>query len=133
MRNCLTYALQIEGQKGVDYYTFLDLAYTKNTVNELKEIAKKFRRSLRQLESTEESLIDGEWIMVLYGPIVTKRDYEGIPAEYDVHAIKVNNDGIWTHRRHIEADITEVPQSTLKAFASEGYEPQYFAVKRIGV
>ena len=130
MRNCLTYALQIEGQKGVDYYTFLDLAYTKNIVNELKEIAKKFKRSLRQLESAKESLINGEWVMVLYGPIVTKRDYEGRPVEFDVHAIKII-DGIWTHRRHIEADITEVPQSTLKAFASEGYEPQYFAVKRI--
>ena len=130
MRNCLTYALQIEDNKEVDFFSFSDLTYTRNTVSALKKIAKGFNRSIRRLESTDDQLIDDEWIMVLYGPIIAKRDYEGRPVQFDVHAIKVV-DGLWYHRRCIDAEVTSVPQSTLKAFASEGYEPQYFAVKRI--
>ncbi len=131
MRNCLTYALGIEDKEvEVNFYSFSDLAYTRNTVSELERIAKGFNRSMRRLKSADDELKNGEWIMVLYGPIITKRDYEGRPVEFDVHAIKVV-DGLWSHRQCIDAEVTSVPDSTPEAFASEGYEPQYFAVKRI--
>ncbi len=126
----MTYALKIE-DIGISALE-LNLWYTQsqNPEDVIREKLMKFNRSCRRLESEDSPLEKGEWLIAFFGFIPYHYDYEGRPDKYDYHFIRLENNQ-WMHREGIGEDISIVSDEIIKAFKSEGYQPQYFAVKQV--
>jgi len=124
----MTYALDLENQN----INRLDLTlwYSHNPEEEIRRKCEQFNRSIRRLENVDSFLEKDEWIIAFYGFIPIHFNYEGFPDRYDYHFMKLQN-GVWMHRPSIGKTICVVTEDVLSAFIAEGYQPQYFAVKRI--
>ena len=125
MRNCMTYALKLEGEfevSSVDTYFF-----SGNIQKNFDDLSKKFSRCFRSIDGPDATLEDGEWLIGFIGFFPSHYDYEGLADEYDCHFM-LYEDNIWTHRPGANAEIADVTESE---FSSGGpnYTVKYFAVR----
>ena len=130
LQNCITEAFDLGEYPGeaMDFF----ISPNRSSLEQLKNFMEPLSRSVREAPlGDSESLSEGEWLIVLFGPFPTKYDYEHLPAEYDYHFIYKKGDK-WFHRDGKGAPITPVDSEELfKYFKSKKVIPQYFAVKRV--
>ena len=126
--NCMSYALDVEGRNLGPFK--LDLYYSHGLPeNEIRYAAEKLGRKIRKLENKDDPLNEGEWLIAFFGFIPIRYDAFLESYLYDYHFIKF--DGQWMHRRYINSKITPVREELFLEFESQGFEPMYFAVKRM--
>ena len=81
--NCMTHALALE-EKNLSSHE-LDLWYSKNPFSEISEKCNQYyKRSCRKVNGNEE-LLPNEWLVVFFGFVVTKVDYDCHPEYWDYH------------------------------------------------
>lgn len=131
MKNCMTYALELENMN-IDSLD-LNLWYSRNPESQIREKCQQFNRSIRQIESDNSPLEEGEWMIVFFGFIPYHYDYEGRPDMYDYHFIRRKEDQKWYHRTGIGGKISEIEENLFSEYLNSGYPPQYFAVKQVEV
>lgn len=127
MRNCMTYALDIEN---------LELQMTDSILspfevrNSFEHLAKKYSRKIRKVDSEDSPLTDGEWLILFLGLKVVHRDYEYIPDKWEYHFAKKVN-GLWLNRPEYEAkEICFFSDEEKETMVANGYPISYFAVRR---
>lgn len=126
--NCMSYALDVENEN-INHFD-LDLWYSHNTENIIREASKRLNRSSRLLDNEFSPLQKDEWLIAFFGIIPLRYDNYGDVEQIDYHFMKYEN-GTWMHRRCIGANITKVTGEVFVEFLALGYKPQFFAIKKV--
>ena len=101
--NCMTYALKLEKEDIPN--SELNLWYNSDPFVEIStKCEDTYHRTCRKVDG-EADLHDGEWLVVFFGFVATKFDYEGRPEIYDYHFVRRESNGTWTERPAIYEDI----------------------------
>lgn len=126
--NCMTAALKIENENisPLD----LNLWYSRNPENEIREKCERLNRSCRRLENEGSPLEEEEWLIAFFGFIPLHRDYEGRVDQYDYHFI-FHDGNKWLHRPSKGKEICTVSDNLIADFTNAGFPPQFFAIKRV--
>ena len=129
MKNAMSYALEIEE---MDLSPLaLNLGYSKDAFEAISEKCHEdFGLACRKVEPND-SLKEGEWLVAFFGFWATKFDYEGRPEVWDYTFARQENDGTWTERASIGAEVTTIDdiEKMISNFQKIGIEPLFIAVK----
>ena len=128
MRNAMTHALKLEER---DFSPLeLDLGYSKDAFKEISEKCREvFNLTCRQVKRND-SLTEGEWLIVFFGYWPIKYDYEGTPEVWDYTFARQEEEGTWTERASTDSKVTTVNiDGLITEFKKENIKPLFIAVK----
>ena len=127
MRNCMTYALDIENMELKSTDSILTPYDVRNS---FEKLGNEFRRKFRKLDSENSPLFEGEWLILFLGLKVVHRDYEHIPDKWEYHfARKVN--GVWLNRPDYGSEeVVPFLDEERDEMVSDGYQLSFFAIRK---
>lgn len=128
--NCMTHALSLE-EKNLSSRE-LDLWYSKNPFSEISEKCNQYyKRSCRKVDRNEK-LQPNEWLVVFFGFVVTKVDYDGHPEYWDYHFARQENDGTWTERpsKYEEISVVDIDNMIFE-YSKIGIFPMFLAIGEV--
>lgn len=128
--NCMTYALDIEGYNLLN--SELKLWYSLDPFVEIStKCQDTYHRTCRKVNSVDD-LLDGEWLVVFFGFVAIKFDYEGRPEDYDYHFARRESNGTWTERPSVYTEIQDVDiDNMISEYAKIGIKPMFLAIGKV--
>lgn len=125
--NCMTHALDIENEDILN--SDLGLWYSSDPFSEISVKCKDvYHRTCRKVNSADD-LLDGEWLVVFFGFVAIKFDYEGRPEVYDYHFVRRESNGTWTERPSIFQKIQNVDiDNMIFEYSKVGIKPMFLAI-----
>ena len=125
--NCMTHALDIENEDILN--SDLGLWYSSDPFTEILVKCKKvFHRTCRRIKRKDE-LLEGEWLVVFFGFVAHKFDYEGRPEVFDYHFAKQESNGTWTERPSVFQEIQNVDiDNMIFEYSKIGVKPIFMAI-----
>lgn len=128
--NCMTHALDIEEYDLLN--SELRLWYSPNPfVDILTKCEDTYHRTCRKVNSVDD-LLDGEWLVVFFGFVAIKFDYEGRPEDYDYHFARRESNGTWTERPSVYTEIRNVDiDNMIFEYSKIGIKPMFLAIGKV--
>ena len=128
--NCMTHALDIENEDIPN--SELNLWYNSDPFVEISTKCKDtYHRTCRKVNSAD-NLLDGEWLVVFFGFVAIKFDYEGRPEIYDYHFVRRENNGTWTERPSLDTNIQNVNiGDMILEYSKVGIKPMFLAIGKV--
>ena len=125
--NCMTHALDLENED-IPSSEF-GFWYSSEPLTEISVKCKNvFHRTCRKIKR-EDQLREGEWMVVFFGFIALKFDYEGRPEIFDYHFARQENNGTWTERPSIFQEIQNVNiDNMIHEYSKVGIKPMFLAI-----
>lgn len=125
--NCMTHALDLENEDIPS--SELSLWYSSDPITEIAVKCKKiFHRTCREIKH-KDKLLEGEWMVVFFGFVALKFDYEGRPEIFDYHFAKRESNGTWTERPSIFQEIQSVDiDNMIFEYSKVGIKPLFLAI-----
>ena len=125
--NCMTHALDIENEDILN--SDLKLWYSSDPFSEISEKCEKYYHRTCRKVKRDDKLRKGEWLVVFFGFVAIKLDYEGRPEIWDYHFVRQTPDGNWTERPSIYEDIhvTNI-DNMISEYAKVGIHPMFLAI-----
>lgn len=129
-RNCMTHALDIEELDIPN--SKLSLWYSSDPFQEILEKCHRYYNRTCRKVNRYDKLLDGEWLVVFFGFVAIKFDYEGRPEYYDYHFARQEPDGSWTERPSIYEEISIVNiDNLISDYKKINIKPIFLAIKKI--
>ena len=128
--NCMTHALDIENEDIPN--SELNLWYNSDPFVEISTKCKDtYHRTCRKVNSAD-NLLDGEWLVVFFGFVAIKFDYEGRPEIYDYHFVRRENNGTWTERPSLDTNIQNVNiGDMILEYSKVGIKPMFLEIGKV--
>ena len=110
----------------------LNLWYNSDPFVEISTKCKDtYHRTCRKVNSAD-NLLDGEWLVVFFGFVAIKFDYEGRPEIYDYHFVRRENNGTWTERPSLDTNIQNVNiGDMILEYSKVGIKPMFLAIGKV--
>ena len=128
--NCMTYALKLEKEDIPN--SELNLWYNSDPFVEISTKCEAvYHRTCRKVNGVDD-LQKGEWLVVFFGFIATKFDYEGRPEIYNYHFARRYRNGTWTERPSLYSEIQNVDiDNMILEYSKVGIKPMFLAIGKV--